>query len=364
MVSVPSERGPVVTLVAIDAKAAQATPLVRLVALYTLLVGLALLVFLYIALTRLLVRPISDLSRAAERVTEGATALEVPKQGARELVDLGLHVARMTQKLLENQRQLQEKIEEKERLMADLKATQAHLLRSEKLASVGRLSAGLAHELGNPIAALLGLVELLESGGFSPEEEKEFLSRIKSEGERMHQIVRQLLDFARPSLRAKEVQKEPSLCDIQQSVDDVLALIRPQKTAKDVEILVDIPAGLPKVLFSPAHLLQVLLNLMLNALDEVPKDEGRIRIEARILEDGQHMRLSVEDNGKGIAPEVRDTLFEPFVTTKEVGRGTGLGLSVCRGLLEASGGRIFVEDVEPAQGRSGSRFCVELPLQD
>lgn len=359
LVSLPSGQGPVAALVAIHTKSTQAAPLTRLVALYTLLVALALLIFLYLALTRLLVRPISDLARAAERVTEGAASLDVPQQGAGELVDLGLHMARMTETLLDNQRRLAEKIEEKERLMAELKAAQAHLVRTEKLASVGRLSAGLSHELGNPIAALLGLVELLELGGLSEEEEKELLRRIKGEGERMHQIVRNLLDFARPSMRsAGRVQgEEKQSCRLQDAVEDVLALIRPQKAAKDVQLETEIGVDVPWVGMAHGQMVQVLLNLLLNALDEVPKGEGHIWVGARLLDEGKRVLVMVEDNGAGIAAEVRETLFEPFVTTKEVGRGTGLGLSVCRGLVEAAGGKMYV-DTESKLG--GARFCVEL----
>lgn len=358
LVTVPSELGPVATLVAIDAKTAQATPLVRLVALYTLMVGLTLLVFLYIVLTRLLVRPISDLSRAAERVTEGAQVLDVPKQGARELTDLGINIARMTETLLAKEQALRKQVEETQRLMNDLKAAQAHLLRSEKLASVGRLSAGLAHELGNPIAALMGLAEIVEAGGLSEAEEKEFLRRIQTEAERMHQIIRRLLDFARPSIRPSgvELREAERGGDIGEAVDNTLSLIRPQKAAKDVEIVVDVPVDLPRVLFTQEHLVQVLMNLLLNALDEVPKPGGKIWIEAEALEEGRRVRVKVKDNGAGIAAGVRESLFEPFVTTKEVGRGTGLGLSVCRGLVEASGGRIYVED----GGEGGAVFCVEF----
>ncbi|MGK3988347.1 ATP-binding protein [Sorangium sp. So ce136] len=353
--------GSVAVLVPTDPSTVPAAPLVRIVAFYTGIMALALLVFAYIAMTRLVVRPVDALSRAAHRVAGGARDLEVPQTGARELAELGASLALMTGRLRADEESLRAKIAEVERYAADLKRAQERLVRSERLASVGRLSAGLAHEIGNPIAAILGLQELLLAGGLTPAEERDFVERMKRETERIHRILRDLLDFARPAAPgagdAGEAGEEPSGA-VADAVDDVVSLVAPQKAFRGVELARDVAPDVPPVPLSHGRLVQVLLNLLLNAADAVPRARGgaRVALRASRAADGA-ARIEVEDNGPGIAEAVRDTLFEPFITTKQVGEGTGLGLAVCRGLVEAAGGSIAVEQGEGG----GARFVVLLP---
>ncbi|MGK3998655.1 ATP-binding protein [Sorangium sp. So ce1024] len=345
--------GSVAVLVPTDPSTVPAAPLVRIVALYTGVMALGLLVFAYIAMTRLAVRPIDALSRAARRVAGGARDLEVPQAGARELAELGESLAHMTSRLRADEESLRAKIAEVERYAADLKSAQERLVRSERLASVGRLAAGLAHEIGNPIAAILGLQELLLAGGLTPAEERDFVERMKRETERIHKILRDLLDFARPAAGGAEEEPSGSVAD---ALEDVLSLVAPQKAFRGVELERDVAPDVPPVPLSHGRLVQVLLNLLLNAADAVPREGGRVRVRAS-RGAGGGARIEVEDNGPGIAEAVRETLFEPFITTKEVGEGTGLGLAVCRGLVEAAGGAIGVE--RGAEG--GARFVVALP---
>ncbi|WP_438025573.1 ATP-binding protein [Sorangium sp. So ce233] len=348
--------GSVAVLVATDPSTVPAAPLVRIVALYTGVVALGLLVFAYIAMTRLVVRPIDALSRAAGRVAGGARDLEAPQAGARELAELGASLAHMTSRLRADEESLRAKIAEVERYAADLKSAQERLVRSERLASVGRLAAGLAHEIGNPIAAILGLQELLLAGGLTPAEERDFVERMKRETERIHKILRDLLDFARPAAPgAGEAGDAPS-GSVADALEDVLSLVAPQKEFRGVELARDVAPDVPPVPLSHGRLVQVLLNLLLNAADAVPRQGGRVWVRASRGADGG-ARIEVEDNGPGIAEAVRETLFEPFITTKEVGEGTGLGLAVCRGLVEAAGGSIGVERGDGG----GARFVVRLP---
>ncbi|WP_438006566.1 HAMP domain-containing sensor histidine kinase [Sorangium sp. So ce321] len=351
--------GSVAVLVQTDPSTVPAAPLVRIVALYTGVMALGLLVFAYIAMTRLVVRPVDALSRAAHRVAGGARDLEVPQAGARELAELGASLALMTGRLRADEESLRAKIAEVERYAADLKSAQERLVRSERLASVGRLSAGLAHEIGNPIAAILGLQELLLAGGLTPAEERDFVERMKRETERIHRILRDLLDFARPAAggpgEAGEAGEEPSGA-VADAVDDVVSLVAPQRAFRGVDLARDVAPDVPPVPLSHGRLVQVLLNLLLNAADAVPRAGGRVALRASRGADGA-ARIEVEDNGPGIAEAVRDTLFEPFITTKQVGEGTGLGLAVCRGLVEAAGGSIGVERGEGG----GARFVVLLP---
>lgn len=351
-VVVPGSDGAVAAILRTDDSAARAAPLVRLLGLYSLLVGLVLLVGAYFALTRLIVRPLDGLARAAERVAHGARRFSVPQGGARELTELGRNLHTMTEHLIREEEALRAKVDEVERATVSLKEAQDRLIRSERLASVGRLAAGLAHEVGNPIAALLGLEDLLLEGGLDPSEQQDFLQRMRKETERINRILRDLLQFA----RAGE-QHEPAGAaqgDVAEAVRDTAALIAPQKEMRDVELDVAIPPGLPSVTLSAEQLMQVVLNLVLNAVDALDGG-GRVRVTAEPYSAG--VRLVVEDNGPGVAVVVRERLFEPFVTTKEVGKGTGLGLAVCRGLVEAVGGSIALDTTF----QDGARFIVELP---
>ena len=350
--------GAVGVLVRTDPATTPSAPLVRLVALYTGIVALALLVFAYFSMTRLVVEPIDRLSNAARRVAEGALRLDVPRQGARELVELGSSLAQMTERLRADEEALRAKIAEIERYAADLSRAQERLVRSERLASVGRLAAGLAHEIGNPLAALLGFEELMLQGGLDEAEQRDFLLRMKRETERIHRILRDLLDFARPAAPSTAPPAPEPAGSVGDALADVVALVKPQKALRDVALSTEVAADLPRVALSHQRIVQVLLNLVLNAADAAPRPGGRVAVRAARL-GADRVRVEVEDNGPGIAAEVRDKLFEPFVTTKGVGEGTGLGLAVCRGLVEAAGGSISVETA----AAGGARFVVDLPAE-
>jgi two-component system, NtrC family, sensor kinase len=349
----------VVTRVNIDAHADRGPPLVRLVALYMSVFALALLVFAYFALTRLIVRPVEHLVDAANRVANGARTMPVPRSGASELVELGASVQAMAEKLISEEATLILKVEELTDTTRRLTDTRAQLVRSERMASVGRLAAGLAHEIGNPIAALMGMEELLMDGGLDPEAQRDFLQRMRRETERIHVVVRDLLDFARPEGRSEAEPGPPVPADVGAVALDVAALVRPQKLFRAVKI--DTSAITPslQVVLPAPRLTQVLLNLVLNAgAAIVAAKGGEGRIVIRATASATQARIEVEDDGPGISPAVRDRLFEPFVTTKQVGEGTGLGLAVCRGLVESAGGEI---GVDPSR-ESGALFYVVLPL--
>lgn len=340
----------IVSLATDPARGAGALP--RLVALYTGLVALALLVFAYGAMTRLVVRPVESLGAAARRVADGARELEVPRVGAAELVDLGRSVAAMTDRLRADEEIVRRQVAELEEKNRAIVQAQEHLVRSERLASVGRLAAGMAHEIGNPLAAILGLQELLLTGDLPADEQRDFLVRMQKETERIHRVLRDLLDFARPDAASADAGAGGSVAA---AIDDVLALLAPQKELRDVTLTPMVERDLPAVRLPEARLTQVLLNLVLNAASVVRRPGGHIALRAR--RDGERVRLEVEDDGPGVDPAVRDRLFEPFVTTKAPGEGTGLGLAVCRGLVEGAGGTITVETPEGG----GARFVVDLP---
>lgn len=354
-VVVPGESGAVVAVLRIDDQAARAAPLLRLLSLYTGLVALVLLVLAYFALTRLIVRPLDGLTRAAERVAGGARRLTLPETPVPELTELGQSLKTMTEKLIHEEDALLRKIDEVEAATRDLKQAQDRLVRSERLASVGRLAAGLAHEIGNPISALMGMQDLLLAGGLEGPEIQDFLLRMRRETERIHRILRDLLQFARPGADAG-LGDEAEAGDVAAAITDTAALVAPQKTLKNVDLHVDLEQDLPPVTMGRAQLVQVALNLVLNAADAVEAG-GHVKVIAR--GEKESVTLIVEDDGPGVSDQIRERLFEPFVTTKEVGKGTGLGLAVCRGLIEAVGGSISLD----ASYRGGARFVVTLPRE-
>lgn len=351
-VQVASEVGRAVLVFGIDERGAQAAPLLRLVALYTLLVALALLLVSYFALTRLIVRPLDQLTRSAERVAGGARRWSAPTTSVRELEQLGRSLGTMTEKLIRDEEALRRKIDEVQAATSGLKEAQHRLVGSERLASVGRLAAGLAHEIGNPISALIGMQDLLLAGGLDESEQRDFVERMRRETERIHRILRDLLQFARPSARSSAEPNEPG--DVAAAITDTATLLNPQKSLKEIELHLDIEQDLPRVPLSREQLMQILLNLVLNSADAVGPG-GRIELCARFVHG--RIELTVADNGPGVAKEIRDRLFEPFATTKDVGRGTGLGLAVCRGLIDAAGGSIVLDDAHAP----GARFVISLP---
>jgi two-component system NtrC family sensor kinase len=352
LVVIPGPRGAVAAILRTDEDTSRGAPLLRLLGLYTGLFALALLTFAYIALTRLILRPLDAISAAARRVATGGRTFDVKETGPAEMRGLANSLSNMTAKLRADEQRMRDQIDELERRAQKLREAQDRLVQSERLASVGRLSAGLAHEIGNPIAALLGLEDLLLQGGLEPTEERDFLVRIRKETERIHNVLRGLLDFARPASTQVHDAKPGSIAE---AVQDVVALVRPQRNFRDVDFRVEAEPALPNVTLATERIVQVLLNLLLNAADAAGPT-GKVSLKANRT--GTGVRVVVEDSGPGLDPKIRERLFEPFATTKEVGKGTGLGLAVCRGLVESAHGTIQVDE----SYRPGARFVVELPM--
>jgi two-component system NtrC family sensor kinase len=361
-VMVPIGDAVVVARLRTDDDADRASPLVRLVALYMITFALALLTFAYFALTRLIVQPLDALVRAADRVASGSRFLAVPRAGASELSELAVSLQTMTERRLHEEDALRAKVHELTLTTARLTEAQRQLVRSEQMASVGRLSAGLAHEIGNPLAAILGMEDLLIEGGISPEEQRDFLVRMKRETERINGVIHDLLDFARPEGGVTSVQIPLQPADVARVAEDVFALVRPQRPFKTVRIALEAGEAPVQVALSAQRLTQVLLNVVLNAGAAIasrgggPRGEDVVTVRVRRA-DGK-ARIEVEDTGPGIPESMRERVFEPFVTTKDVGEGTGLGLAVCRGVVEAAGGTIAVD----GSYSRGARVVIEVPL--
>ncbi|HSO40322.1 MAG TPA: HAMP domain-containing sensor histidine kinase [Labilithrix sp.] len=356
-VVLPAGERAVLVRVRTDEDATRSADVVRGIALYMGVFALALLVFAYSLLTRGIVKPIELLARAADRVASGARSLELPSTGAREIADLGASVRSMAARLIADEKKLRAKVDELTTTTQRLGETREQLAGSERMASVGRLAAGVAHEIGNPIAAIMGMHDLIEDAETPEETRADFLKRMRKETERINVVVRDLLDYARPE--SGPPSGRLAAANVAEVAADALALVRPQKEWKGIDVRVDIPADV-EVMLSPQRLTQVLLNLLLNAaaaLADQPSDATRT-LTVRAQRSGEAMvRIEVEDDGPGVPEALRDRIFDPFVTTKDVGSGTGLGLAVCRGIIEGAGGRISVD----ATYTQGARFVITLP---
>lgn len=348
--------GAVLVRVRAEDDPARTAQLVRGIALYMSVFALGLLVFAYIVLTRAIVRPIEQLARAADRVAGGARDIDLPASGAREVAELGSSVRAMTARLLKEEQALRGKVDELTTTTKRLGETREQLAGSERMASVGKLAAGVAHEIGNPIAAIMGMHDLIDDDETSAEVRADFLRRMRKETERIHVVVRDLLDYARPEEGA--ISSRPGRAIVAEIIDDTLNLLRPQKEFKSIDTRVELTPDLA-VGLSPQRLTQVLLNLLLNAgaaLGSGPSSKQRtITIRSKLAGDVVH--IEIEDDGPGVPKDIAPRIFDPFVTTKDVGDGTGLGLAVCRGIVEGAKGKIFLDPTY----EDGARFVVELP---
>lgn len=231
------------------------------------------------------------------------------------------------------------------------------LIQSQKLAAIGELSAGIAHEINNPLAIISQEIEWAryqfegKSQDGTMDEVRDSLKEIAGQVERCREITHRLLDFARrrdPLIQAVDVNK---------LIEDMAKLVEKEASQKNIKIVRNYRNDLPRIFTDPPLLRQVVLNLLNNAAHAVGRD-GTIEVATR-APGGGRIEFTVVDTGCGIAPENLGKIFDPFYTTKPPGKGTGLGLSICHGIIVRLGGRI---DVESEPGR-GARFAVSLPVK-
>jgi PAS domain S-box-containing protein len=233
-----------------------------------------------------------------------------------------------------------------------LEESQAQLLQAEKIASLGRLAAGVAHEINNPLAGILIYAELMKRDLEENAETQENLEIIINQTVRCQQIVNRLLEFSRQSLGQK------TLFDLNEIITRCVELIGHQPLFHNIEIIRDLAPDLPQIIGDPGQLQQVFTNLMLNAADAM-NGKGKLSIASRPAAGGNGVVLTFADTGPGISGEIKDKIFDPFFTTKPPGKGTGLGLSIVYGVLQRHGGNI---EVDSSPGR-GATFTIKLPLE-
>ncbi len=331
----------------------------KVILFYVLLNTLILAVVGIYLLSRIVLRPLRKLLKMSDEYKEGDQLLSIADESRDEIGQLSRSLNYMLMRLDENKKELNEHIRSLKRSNEELQQAQHEIIRSEKLASVGRLAAGIAHEIGNPIGIILGYLEMLNKGETPEPERKDFLSRIEIEITRINQIIRQLLDYSRPS------SGTPQEASIHDAIHDTVNMLTPQPILEDVRINMELEAEREKVFADPNLLQQVFLNIIMNAADafttpetaRTNEKENLLNISSRNQGDSIEVRFT--DNGPGLDEESVSHIFDPFYTTKEPGKGTGLGLSVCYRILEEMGGTIGVESVEG----KGTTLWVVFPLQ-
>mgnify|MGYP003993315775 FL=1 len=221
---------------------------------------------------------------------------------------------------------------------------------SDRLATVGQLAAGVAHEIGNPLTSISSLVQLLERRMQSPDHIGK-LDRIRSNIERITKIVRELVDFTRP--QATDVQA----VQINDVVQNAVGLMSYDNRSQKIKIDLNLSPNLPRIKASPDKLHQVIVNLLVNAFDAMKENGDKILITTSA--NTSSISINVTDNGGGMNSEVMDKIFEPFFTTKDVGKGTGLGLSVSHGIINSMKGSLNVSS-SPGEGAT---FLIEIPKE-
>ena len=292
-----------------------------------------LLLLLLVLLT--ISRPLQRITLAAVEVAKGSYGTEVDLKKSND--EIGL----LADSFNEMSRKMAADIDQLQRL-------NEQLIRAEKLAAMGTLAAGVAHEVNNPLASISSLVQMMRvQEGHSPET-REKLSMISDQIQRITQVTKDMTDFARARPAAK------TDVDINEIVLKALRLASFDEAFEDIEIESNLDRRLVPVFGDEDQLEQVFLNLFLNARDAMPAG-GTLSVKTS--ENSEGLLVEIADSGTGIAETARQSIFDPFFSTKAAGRGTGLGLAVCYGIVTAHGGRIEVENNSPA----GTKFSVILP---
>lgn len=317
------------------------------------ILGVGLVSGVAIAVARRISQPIHTMAEAAQHIAQGDYSQKVEVTTDDEVGYLAARFNTMTSELARAEQELREwgeKLERKvEQRTAELKAMQNHLLQAEKMAAIGKLAAGVAHEINNPLTGVLTNSSLMLQDLPPEDPRREDLQTIVNETLRCRKIVKGLLDFARQTTPQKQE------LDLNQVVEDVLALVRNQASFRDIAVHSDLDPKLRRIMADGDQMRQVVLNIVLNAADAMPRG-GELAIVSGFDRASNAVVIRISDTGTGIPEEIRDRLFEPFFTTKKT--GTGLGLAIAYGIVERHRGALKVESTVG----QGTTFVISLPV--
>jgi two-component system, NtrC family, sensor kinase len=327
---------------------------------YTLLALVAISVLSWIFVWRLVGQRLKRLKDGTRELADGNLGYQLEVESTDEAGELATSFNRMSlqlraanEEIVSWAKTLEDRVEDKTR---ELKRAHAHVLQVEKMATIGKMAAVVAHEINNPLAGILTYAKLLkrwvERGDvvtLKKEEAEQCLELIAGESRRCGDLVKNLLTFSRTS------QMNVQTADLNTIVDRSIRLLTHQMEMNGIELHLDLAEGLPSLQCDPGQIEQVILALVINAIDAMPRG-GNLWLSTRFTGSGE-LVFQVRDDGSGIDPEVLERIFEPFVTTKESGKGVGLGLAVSHNIIERHHGRIEVE----SEVGQGTTFTVSLP---
>ena len=363
-----------------------------------------LFIFLRDFLQRALFGPLEAIGKHAESIAGGAYEHRIPQEGVQELDRLIVSLNTMAERLISEQEALAENVQSLDRTNQELVETTEELVRAARLASVGTLAAGLAHEVGNPLSALMGYLDFAASKAREGKDPTTLLDEAVEEAHRINRIIKSVLEFARPDVRQEGQENGAAggdggrgrpLVSITAAVDRAITLLEGRGALNGIQIHRQEETEGLAVQALPQHVEQVLLNLLMNAIRAVEdQDEPWVRIRlgsapapprtmgVRRAEDppgvdyshrrrlprllsgkatrrhsGRDVVVAIEDNGAGVTADEAARLFDPFYTTRQPGEGTGMGLAITARIVEELGGEVGVENRE----EGGARFTVRLP---
>lgn len=337
----------------------------KFIAFYAIFVSAVIIAFGSYFLSRSIVQPLRKLEESAKRIAGGKLYDRADIVVDNEVGSLAASFNSMAERLEDEIRSL-------ERVNIELTTAQDELLRNSTLAAVGRLAAGIAHEIGNPLGALRGYIDILSRDGLDPAEEKDMIARAGREADRIDSIVRDFLEVARPAKRAVVP------VDVNSLLQETLTGLSVRGDFGGVATVLGLSQSVQKVMADEGKLRQVFANILINAAQAMegmekktitvstmsetrpaPVKAGRRKSDPPVgkeLFDKDFVLVSIRDTGTGIQTDESSRIFDPFFTTKEVGKGTGLGLFVSQSIIKAYGGEISFRNIE-----GGSEFTVSLP---
>ncbi|MBN2106252.1 MAG: HAMP domain-containing protein [Deltaproteobacteria bacterium] len=321
--------------------------------LYIITSAVILIIVGFLLFSRYLVSPMQRLIGQTENIAqENVSGLPLFLSGGNELQKLSSALKSLADNLKTERERLRGQMEALAEKNAQLKLAQREIIQTEKLASVGRLAAGIAHEVGNPLGIILGYIHLLRSPDITEAERADYLNRMEHETERMKNTIGDVLDFSQPS------SQEITHLQLNDIVHDTCAMIACHKEFKNILIVENPAGGLPAIRGNDRLLRQLLLNLALNACDAMAGAGGTLTITTTLDSDhkGSSICLVVADTGHGIAPEHQGKIFDPFFTTRA--EGTGLGLANVHRIVEVMEGTIAFAS-QPGQGTA---FTIHFPV--
>lgn len=331
-----------------------------------ILINTAILAFISVArLSRVTIKPLKRLLNNAEKFREDDKRIFlIHATESDEFSRLSFSLNRMLKRIANDKEKLKKSVKSLKKTNIELKKAQKELVKAEKLASVGRLSAGIAHEIGNPVSIIIGYLELLKQQEISENERADFTDRIEAEINRINIIIRQFLDFSR------NPEEKLTNVSVHEIINDIVQVFKNQPILSDITIKLRLFAKKDIIAANPDQLRQVFINLIINAADSITsasiKIQGEIyihteNIEKRLfnsIEPVQMLKIGFTDNGSGISETDLENIFDPFYTTKKLGKGTGLGLYVCFMIIDKMGGEIKAE----SNAWNNTTITIFLPL--